>query len=144
MENLCKQRRDRDIREELSLLPQGLDATYDRILEQIDRQPKALRCLAQKALMWVLYATRPLGHEELIEAVAIEQTCATVDDLDSYSIEVILDSCSNLLVSNGYRIRPVHFSVQEYLTHSPRIGNDIVPGIQLLDYHNAHIQLAES
>ncbi|KAL9118053.1 MAG: hypothetical protein Q9187_005406, partial [Circinaria calcarea] len=143
LENLCRQRSDRDIEEELFQLPQGLEATYQRLLGRISRQPKALKSLARKALMCVLYAIRPLEPEELVEAVAFEKSSSSGDSLKEYSIEVILESCSNLLIDENGWIKPIHFSVKEFLTHFLPAGDDTPKPTYLWDFHDGHTEMAK-
>jgi hypothetical protein len=98
LDNLCRQRSDGDIKEQLRSLPQGLNETYLRIVHQLDQQPKALRRLAKRSLTWVFYAARPLRMHELIDAVAIADTCKKQGDLKRYKGDVIIEACANLLV----------------------------------------------
>ncbi|KAL9108612.1 MAG: hypothetical protein Q9187_008271 [Circinaria calcarea] len=143
LENLCRQRSDRDIEEELFQLPQGLEATYQRLLKQISRQPKALKSLARKAMMCVLYAIRPLEPKELVEAVAFEKSSSSGDNPKEYSIEVILESCSNLLIDENRRIKPIHFSVKEFLTRSLPAGDGTPKPTYLWDFHDGHTEVAK-
>jgi ankyrin repeat protein len=119
LDNLCKQRSDRDIQRELQSLPSGLDETYNRILLSINRKTRALRILAQNCIRWIIYALRPLRYEELIEAAAmLDSTCKNKSSYD-YAVDVILEACSNLIVQENGLLRPIHYSVQEYLTSPP-------------------------
>jgi hypothetical protein len=113
---LRKYRRDREIEGALEILPQDLDKTYERIVDQIEKQEPQLQLLAQKILTWVFYATRPLSIEELVDAVAIDDTCLTRRDLDSnaYPEEAIFEACANLLTQEMSSVRPIHYTVQEF------------------------------
>lgn len=127
--NLCKQRSDRDIEQELNSLPYGLDQTYDRILQKIDGQTRSLRTLAQHSILWIVYTQRPLRVKELIDAVAILGNPAGNESLYKYPSEVILEACANLAIEENGFIRPIHYSVQEYFTvpsNNSQIGKDSV------------------
>jgi ankyrin repeat domain-containing protein 50 len=115
---LRRLRRDIDIEEALKTLPKGLDKTYQRIINQIDQQDHHLQVLAQKTLMWVFYAKRPLSIKELVDAIAIDNDCLTREDLDLrlYPEDAIFEACANLLTREGSVVRPIHYSVREYFT----------------------------
>ena len=66
--------------------------------------------------MWVFYAQRPLPMKELQLAVSIEWSQKTNRISPTYNAETILESCSNLLVVADQRVRPIHYSVREFLT----------------------------
>jgi ankyrin repeat protein len=116
---LYKQRRDKDIEEELQRLPRDMDETYRRILDQINHQDSKLQLLAKNILTWVFYARNPLSIKALVEAVAIDDTCITKQDLqqNAYSIDTIFEVCANLLTVESSIVRPIHYSVQEYFTN---------------------------
>lgn len=54
---------------ELSLMPETLDQTYDRILQQV---PKHHQPFVQSALHWLAFSTRPPLIEELAEAAVVQ------------------------------------------------------------------------
>jgi ankyrin repeat domain-containing protein 50 len=146
---ICDQRGDDDILEELERLPLDLCETYDRILERLSQQPPKLREVARKALMWVLYTLRPLTTGELREAIAIEPSMKTHKDLKTKLREkdVIISSTGALLtVENSYNgiVRPIHASVQEYLTrtYEDQTKQHILEFF--IDGEFAHSQLAKS
>jgi ankyrin repeat protein len=146
---ICEQRGDDNIIEELERLPVDLCETYDRILERINQQPPKLREVARKALMWVLYGLMPLATRELGEAIAIEPSIKTHKDLKTKLPEedVIISSTGGLLTvedSNDKFVRPIHTSVQEYLTRA--YEDQTKPHISefFIDEEFAHSQLAKS
>jgi ankyrin repeat protein len=129
---------------ELSSLPHDLDKTYVRIIHQINQQPEALQVLAQKCLIWVVHAVRPLQTEELIDAVAVEDSSTMRSDLHRYPKEVILEVCANLLVEENQFIRPIHYSVQEYFTKPPKGVIDSHCSKYFTAFEHAQAQLAKS
>jgi ankyrin repeat protein len=137
LSNLCRVsecQRDREVEKALDVLPSGLEATYVRILEQIDSQGDYMRRLASKTFRWVMYAQRPLTTAELQDALATEELRQPGSDLELDSIAVILGACANLIFEDSYAdyiqsiIRPIHYSVQEFFT---RVHTDIRSGFDL-------------
>jgi hypothetical protein len=118
---------------ELARLPEDLNSTYDRILNQID---EVLANHAAAALKWLLLPARPLFIEELVEAS--NMSAGRVPLLESGQIRLTERSLSNMLHDLVAIEPPVHeaedikrrvhtvvlahFSVQEFLT-SDNISN---------------------
>ena len=137
LSNLCRVsecQKDREVENALDVLPSDLDATYIRILEQINGQGDYMRRLASKTFRWVIYAQRPLTTTELQNALVTEELYQPGSDLELDGIAVILGACANLIVeeSPGYGarpiIRPIHYSVQEFFTG---VHTDRRPGFAL-------------
>lgn len=99
----------------LESLPDDMTGTYRRILDIIDRQPLAMRVIAKRALTWVITAQRPLSPNELSIAVAIEPTSTCLKDLVICTPQAVIDACGGLLVEEADGVRPIHFTVQEFL-----------------------------
>ena len=110
------------IRQALDELPESLDGTYERTLQDIN---EANREFAHRIFQCVAVASRPLRVEELAEFLAFDfdtETIPTfrpgwrpVDPLDA-----LLSTCSSLLaivkVKGSEVIQFSHFSVKEFLT----------------------------
>ena len=114
---------DLGIEETLKDMPKDINATYDRILDMIDKRPPVQRELARKALLFIAYAREPVSIDTLAVAIASKDHTQTLDMLrSSISTEkTILYSCGNLLSIDKTnpeirRVCFVHFSVHEYLT----------------------------
>ncbi|KAI5843119.1 ankyrin repeat-containing domain protein [Morchella snyderi] len=106
----------KDIREALDSLPTTMHDTYGRILKRINEQTEATRNLAHRALAWVITAKRPLTIRELVLAVALESTTKSCQELEwVYSQDVVLSSCCGLVTNDCGTVRPIHFTVQEFL-----------------------------
>jgi hypothetical protein len=132
----------------LEKLPQGLDATYIRMLDQIDSQPEYMRKLALKCFMWVMYAQRPLTTKELQHALATTELYKRTEDLELDDVDVILGACANLLLEESLGdwedkiIRPIHYSVQEFFTN-PGVGTVQRRGLEMIgDSCHVHAELA--
>ncbi|EUC36296.1 hypothetical protein COCCADRAFT_73150, partial [Bipolaris zeicola 26-R-13] len=141
LENLCqasKARNDEVVKEALNTLPWNLPDTYIRILERIETQAPYMRDLAIRSLSWVLYAERSLSTKELQTVVAINSKCKTQEDLRPISIEVILEACGNLLEEANRVIRPIHYTVQEFLTTAAHGKPQHAIRRQLLDSKSVH------
>ncbi|KAH6867370.1 ankyrin repeat-containing domain protein [Thelonectria olida] len=60
-----------DVEAHLDQLPQGLDAYYERMLQQVEPNKQTLVC---SILRWCTFAARPLELEELGDALGIQQS----------------------------------------------------------------------
>ncbi|KAH7389091.1 hypothetical protein BKA64DRAFT_711194 [Cadophora sp. MPI-SDFR-AT-0126] len=150
---VCEERRDSDIIKALEFLPRDLYATYDRILQKIDKKTPALRELARKTLMWIIYAKRPLNVEELVDALAIQEGMTQYQELRDlfYDEESILSSCEGLISIvesdyDDYHLHPIHYSVLEYLKSTalePRSPQTLREKY-FTDVNIAHCEIANS
>ena len=99
-----------------------MDATYERILKAINKNPRTQRELARCVLMWTAYVREPLSIDDLALMISIKRDTKSLEDLKSSipTEKKILDACANLISldrSSDRYVRFVHFSVQEFLTH---------------------------
>ncbi|CAG7934094.1 unnamed protein product [Penicillium olsonii] len=107
----------RAIQDRLSELPEGINAAYQEIYDNIERrQGKSGQEIAIRAFSWVMAACRPLTGQEILDAVSIEP------DEDDIPIERALDKqalntlCRKFLVVDSQGLwRFSHFSAVEYL-----------------------------
>jgi len=133
------------VRPILNELPQTLDETYERILQEI---PKSNRVHAHRLLQCLTVAVRPLGVGELAEVLAVDfgatgGTPKLNEDLRWDDQEqAVLSACSSLIavVEDGPSrvVQFSHFSVKEFLT-SDRLATST---IEASHYH--HILLEPS
>ncbi|KAK6430023.1 hypothetical protein LTR95_013828 [Oleoguttula sp. CCFEE 5521] len=96
--------------------PQTLDDTYAATLSRV---PVESRDLVKETIAWVAFAHRPLGLDELSEAVVIEDGQRNIDD--TYRIappNLLLALCQGLLSVDPviYTVTFAHQSVWTYLT----------------------------
>jgi hypothetical protein len=87
-------------------MPRDLGQTYGPALRRIHQQPTALRDLARRCFIWVLYAERPLHIKELLEVIHIGEPTG-------YGQEDVIEACANLLEVDNEIVRPIHSSVKE-------------------------------
>ena len=142
------------IRKALNDLPDTLDDTYERILQNI---PKQKWQHAQRLFQCMVAAIRPLRVEELAEIFAIgfgaNVSPKLVEDWrPSDAEDAVLSACSSLIAiiidSDDRDVKIVqfsHFSVKEYLT-SDRLETSNVVNIRQFYIHlePAHTTLARA
>lgn len=99
-------------------LPDTLDETYRRMLANIPSHSKAY---AQRMLMFLCYAKRPLGVSELSYGIAVEIGATPTFNpkrqlMDQVALQEVCPGFTELESISGPRtIRIAHFSIQEYL-----------------------------
>ncbi|EWZ29790.1 uncharacterized protein FOBCDRAFT_232960 [Fusarium oxysporum Fo47] len=106
-----------DFEASLEMLPAGLDAVYDRILQNIDLEKREI---IQRILYWTIVATRPFDISELCEAADIKPIGLLTRE--EVCIELIR-SCGHLLqITYGrslFHAKPtvkfLHQSAKDYL-----------------------------
>ncbi|KAF8463704.1 hypothetical protein BDZ91DRAFT_796249 [Kalaharituber pfeilii] len=128
-----------DIRAALQSLPSDIDATYRRIVGKILKQTPAMRALAAWALTWVMTAKRPLLLVEFAQLVATnpDHPVSLVEVKTKYSPQAVVDSCCGLIAVEQNIVRPIHYTVQEFLVREWPWDNG-------WDWIIAHVQVAQS
>lgn len=120
----------------LKELPKGLDNTYARILHQAEQKSGPLLRLFLNCLKWVTRSRKQLRLYELRDAIVKIDNFADVSSLqtqrENYTLADIMDTCRGLLVSedkyervrlDGWAfVRPVHFSLVEFLASNPIVA----------------------
>ena len=140
------------VRGVLAELPESLDETYERILQQI---PKPNQVHANRLLKCLVVTARPLEVEELAEVLTIDFSSAGMTLMMDESLRwedkerAVLTACSSLItIVRDWDRRLVqfsHFSVKEFLT-SDRLA---ASAVDTLRYHHigleaAHIVMARA
>ena len=100
-----------------SSLQDTYGATLDRIKAQGGRKFK----LGMTTLMWICHSERPMGVEELCQALGVEIGLADCNEDDVPSIWTVLSCCQGLVIvdKEGSTVRLIHYTLQEYLTTHP-------------------------
>ena len=145
LDSLCqasKAQKNTVVEAALDTLPQGLPYTYVRIMERIEVQIPYMTDLAINCLAWTFYARAPLSTQELQLALAINSDCKVRQDLQTDSPQVILEACGNLLEEANGLIRPIHFTVQKFLTTPVQGLPHKSIRAQLLDSKAMHTRLS--
>ena len=136
---ICAQVSDYGIEETLQNIPMDIHATYERILDTIDKKPPAQRELARKVLLFVAYAREPISIDTLALAIAVKDHTQDLNILRSSvsTQKIILHACGNLL-SVDQHVHFIHFSVHEFLTSDrSRLLHNLS-----LEYEVAHREIA--
>ena len=124
------------IRHALAGLPETLDGTYERTLQEINKEDWEF---AHRLLQIVAVAPRPLRVEELAELLAFDFKAGSIPKFhEDWRLEdpihAVLSTCRSFLAIvddeiyyNGKVVQFSHFSVKEFLT-SARLAesNDII------------------
>ena len=138
------------VRRTLEELPESLDETYARILEEI-KMPN--RSHARRLLQCLVAAIRPLRVEELAEVLAIDFDVKGIPKLNpswrwENQEQALLSSCSSLITivnaDNSRVVQFSHFTVKEFLT-SHRLATwsgDV--SRYYIHLYPAHITLAQA
>jgi len=121
------------VRPILNELPETLDETYERILQEI---PKSNRVHAHRLLQCLTVAVRPLRVEELAEVLAVDfDAMGGIPEMDEDlrwedQEQAVLSACSSLIAvvwDDGSRVVQFsHFSVKEFLTSGRFITSTVV------------------
>ncbi|MCJ1267662.1 hypothetical protein MMC22_007548 [Lobaria immixta] len=118
---LCDAVTDFEVRETLWNLPQGMIATYTRILEKIARK-KSQKDLSQQVFKWIVCAKRPMSLAELAEAVAFKSTDTFWSQDKIPKPGRLYEACGNLVAVNkeDETVRLAHHTVQKFLLEPPQ------------------------
>jgi len=131
------------VRQILNELPETLDQTYERILQEI---PKSNRVHAHRLLQCLTVAFRPLRVEELAEVLAVD--FGTIGEIPKLNEELrwedqeqaVLSACSSLIAvvwdDDSRVVQFSHFSVKEFLT-SDRLATST---IEASHYHHIFLE----
>jgi hypothetical protein len=104
----------RAVRNALENLPAGVNATYDEAMERIRRQDEEDRNLAERVLLWITHAYRPLSHQELQHALAVTPEMTDMDPEALVDEFILIDVCAGLVVIDEHR--NIIRLVRKYLT----------------------------
>jgi len=137
------------VRRILAELPETLDSTYERILQEI---PKSNQVHAHRLLQCLTVAVRPLRVEELAEILAVDfNTSEGIPKLNEAlrwedQEQAVLSACSSLIAviededKNSRVVQFSHFSVKEFLT-SDRLATSKMDASR---YHHIHLEPAHT
>lgn len=93
-----------------------LSQAYDQTMERIQMQRPGFRLLAEKALLWIVSARRPLKVMELLQALGIDEDELVFDDDNIPQLEDVVSACAGLVIvdKDSEVVRLVHYTTQEY------------------------------
>ncbi|RDW56912.1 hypothetical protein BP5796_12979 [Coleophoma crateriformis] len=100
-----------DMYAQLEKLPEGLQASYHIIYEQLLSQGSSSRIIAHKAIAWLLCAKQPLSAAEFIQALNVGSSRCDVT-----TKEEVIDICCNFIKYDEDldQFRIFHLSVTNY------------------------------
>ncbi|KAI1079677.1 hypothetical protein F5B20DRAFT_160940 [Whalleya microplaca] len=119
-----------EIEDELRVLPENLDAAYERVLSRINNSPSSSRDKARRFLGWVACAPTPLTVQEIQQALSIREDDREGKLLLRVGLPIDRTCVPIIEVVDDY-VQFVHFTVKEYIT-SPRITGYIDIGASML------------
>ncbi|KAM0543846.1 hypothetical protein ACHAPJ_012083 [Fusarium lateritium] len=93
-----------------------LSRAYHEAMERIMSQKAGIRNLAERTLLWITCAKRPLTISELQHALAVELETDAIDDQNFPAVEDMVSACAGLVTidEESRIIRLVHYTMQEY------------------------------
>ena len=118
MDHLCEVPNDAARRKALNTLPATLHATYERILQRINRSNKEIKQLVQRSLRWLVCSRGHLTSQALCEAISVETGDTSLDPTRISDEKEILRWCSSLVRRSalGDGLEIAHFTVKDFLT----------------------------
>ncbi|KAJ5093256.1 hypothetical protein N7456_009117 [Penicillium angulare] len=122
IDQLCKLRNDKAVRNALDDLPKTLHDTYIRILQKVEAENSEDVEMVHRLLKWLVRGVRNLTLEELAECVSINLS-EPEDSFDFDAVftdaEDVLELCGSLvtLTSDGF-VSLAHYTVKEFLESS--------------------------
>jgi len=103
----------------------GLRDAYAATLSRVKAQHSSRSRLGMQVLMWVSHSQRSLSANELCHALGVEAGSTDLNIQNIPSIKTLL-ACTLGLVTvekswYSSTVRPVHYTLQEYLSHNPNL-----------------------
>ncbi|OJD10599.1 hypothetical protein AJ78_08434, partial [Emergomyces pasteurianus Ep9510] len=133
IESLASKTNPRAVRKALNTLPTTLDGSYDEAMERIQQQPT--KHLGLQALLWIVYAVRPLQLQELQHAIAVDELESDDQSVSEDHLtlpSIIINGCAGMVKidEKSNTVRLVHTTAQEYFdrngaTHFPNAHGSI-------------------
>ncbi|KAJ5794740.1 hypothetical protein N7457_001339 [Penicillium paradoxum] len=119
MDQLCKLRNDKAVRNALSDLPKTLHDTYIRILQKLETEHAEDVEIVQRLLKWLVRGVRNLTLAELAECVSIDLSNSEQSfDFDAVftDAEDVVELCGSLVtLSSDGHVALAHYTVKEFL-----------------------------
>ena len=142
LNTLRKIRTPQALKHALQALPVGLDETYDRILNSIDKGDHEY---VLRLLHWLVGSEHPLSFRELAEAIALNPGKERLDPAERLIVpEEIFELCGSLIrIEEDQTVVLAHFSVKEYLLSSQLAGKEhrLAKFALQADYSRRHVSM---
>ncbi|KAH4216616.1 hypothetical protein HBI26_190290 [Parastagonospora nodorum] len=99
----------------LRSLPQGINDTYDQVMERIEKLSVNRRRAVKRLLQWVSYSKRPLTIRELEHAIAVSRGARELQADHIISAKVLTSlSAGIVIVDENERVRLTHKTAEDY------------------------------
>ncbi|KAG2022453.1 ankyrin repeat domain-containing protein 50 [Coprinopsis cinerea AmutBmut pab1-1] len=110
----------KSVRRRLEEFPAKLEDMYEATMQRIEAQPPELADLAKRALLWVVFAQRTLGIEELLHFLSYCPETGVFDQEQAVDQATLLAVCCGLIDITRYPyvggdVRLVHFTSKDAL-----------------------------
>ena len=124
---------------------QGLGDAYAATISRIQTQQRSMSKLGMKVLMWISHSERPLHVDELCHALGVEEGSTDLNIRNIPATETLLACCLGLATveKSSSTLRLVHYTLQEYLSHSPNLfinPHSMIAGVCLTYLNFRHIR----
>ncbi|KLO93164.1 uncharacterized protein LW93_6158 [Fusarium fujikuroi] len=106
------------IRDQLSILPEGLDEAYERILQRITKHPSSAQKQCKRILSWIACSPVQITRHEMEQVLIIKKDHRSVPPVRSTLNTLPL--CGPLVEADDENLRFVHFTVKEYLLRNQK------------------------
>ena len=144
IDHLCELPNDAARRKALNTLPATLHASYERILQRINKSNRDIQQLVQRSLRWLVCLQRHLTSQALCEAISLETGDTSLDPARISDEKEILRWCSSLVRRSalGDGLELAHFTVKDFLTTGIN-QHDQEFGVYHVDLDDDEAELAE-
>lgn len=116
MRSLAQEDNIRDLRKNLQALPEGIDASYEAIVQRIHKQDHRMVARAEEIIALISCAFRPLSQQEVLCALTVRPGDTFFDAEGTPSMTYLLSACCGLVILEGKEkfLRFIHQSAAEY------------------------------
>ncbi|KAK0726047.1 hypothetical protein B0H67DRAFT_642383 [Lasiosphaeris hirsuta] len=110
---VARQTNKRDVRRSLNDLPRQLDDVYEMVLRRIEEQSRDDINLAERLLLWIVCAKRPLKLLEVQHALAIDPRDVSLNSEGIPGESVLIAVCAGLVTVDWQSsvVRLAHYTV---------------------------------
>ena len=145
LDNLCELSSDKAKRRALNKLPRNLSETYERVLERIRSRGEDAQHIVRRVLQWTMTSVVPLTIDQLVEAIAVEDSEEYLDEYAKVAPKDILRWCSCLVrvTPDAQKIELAHFTVEEVLKSIDPLASPQLAFFARLD-ESANLTLART
>ena len=144
IDHLCELPNDAARQKALNNLPSMLHATYQRILQRVNKSNAEVQKMVRQALQWLGCSKAKLSTAALCQATPVEKRSNALDRMAIPDEDEVRYWCSSLVrksVSGDY-LELAHFTVKEYLLSNDKSSNAEL-GLYHINSKLADLEMAE-